>query len=138
MRASDQDQECGAVAHTGSRRLDRGHSSDTDHHQHSSRSSSKRNRRDHYGEDCHQCEDWDGDRSQSFKPAMEEDWDKDQDRAQTSLKDAHYAYGGDQNHSNCTDDQAAGHDYYSGPPEPQPGSYPCGEQHTSRNTTYED
>ena len=28
------------------------------------------------------------------------------------------------------------HDYYLGPPEPQPGSYPGGEQLTSRNTTY--
>ena len=28
------------------------------------------------------------------------------------------------------------HEYYSSPPEHQPGSYPGGEQLTSKNTTY--
>ena len=28
------------------------------------------------------------------------------------------------------------HDYYSSPPEPQPGSYPGGEPLTSKDTTY--
>ena len=34
------------------------------------------------------------------------------------------------------DDHTIPHDYYSSPPEPQPGSYPGGEQLTSKNTTY--
>ena len=34
------------------------------------------------------------------------------------------------------DDHTIPHDYYSSPPEPQPGSYPGGEQLASKNTTY--
>ena len=34
------------------------------------------------------------------------------------------------------DDHITPHDYYSNAPKPQPGSYPGGEQLTSRNTTY--
>ena len=35
-----------------------------------------------------------------------------------------------------SDDHTVPCDYYSSPPEPQPGSYPGGEQLTSKNTTY--
>ena len=135
VRARDQDQDCGTSAHTGNQSMDREHSSDTSQCRHSSRSSSNQNRRDHHDDNCHQHDDWDNHRSHSFRTAAEEeDWDEDQDRVQTSLKEAHHAYEEDQGHSDCSDDHIIGCDHYSGPPKPQPH----GEQLTSRNTMYED
>ena len=52
------------------------------------------------------------------------------------LKEAHCAYQEDHSSSNQSEDHTLLHDYYSGPPNPQPGSYPHGEQLTSRNTMY--
>ena len=48
----------------------------------------------------------------------------------------HHSYKADQGGTAQSDDHAIPHDYYSGPPEPQPGSYPCGKQLTSKNTMY--
>ena len=36
----------------------------------------------------------------------------------------HHLYQADQSGPAWSDDHAIPHDYYSGPPEPQPGSYP--------------
>ena len=53
-----------------------------------------------------------------------------------SLKEAHHSYQADQGGPTWSDDHAIPCDYYSGPLEPQPGSYPGGKQLTSKNTTY--
>ena len=52
------------------------------------------------------------------------------------LKEAHHSYQADQSGPVQSDDHAIPHDYYSGAPEPQPGSYPGSEQLTSKNTMY--
>ena len=109
------------------------------HHRHGPRYSSSRNRRDHHDDSHHQYEDWDDNRSHPSRSTVEEEnWYKDQDAAQTFHKEAHKTYEEDQDHSNCSDDHIISHNPYSGPPEPQPGSYPHGEQLTSKNTSYED
>ena len=62
----------------------------------------------------------------TFIPAEAEDegdWDDDLDRA-------------NQEGATLLNGHITPHDYYSNPPQPQPGSYPGGEQLTSRNTTY--
>ena len=66
--------------------------------------------------------------------AEEEDWDTDQGRAQTSLKKHIMPTMRIKANPITSDYHIIGHDPYSGPPEPQPGSYPHGEQLTSRNT----
>ena len=48
----------------------------------------------------------------------------------------HQLHQADQGGTAQTDDHTIPQDYYSSPPEPQPGSYPDGEQLTSKNTTY--
>ena len=71
--------------------------------------------------------------------AEDEDWDEDLGRAAATIQQAHQSYQVDQaNQEGATplDDHITPCDYYSNPPEPQPGSYPGGEQLTSRNTTY--
>ena len=68
--------------------------------------------------------------------AEDEDWDADLDPAESSLERAHQLYQADWGGNIQTDDHTMPHDYYLGPPEPQPGSYPGGEQLTSRNTIY--
>ena len=45
-------------------------------------------------------------------------------------------YQADQGGTTQSDDHTMPCDYYSSPPEPQPGSYPGSEQLTSKNTTY--
>ena len=50
----------------------------------------------------------------------------------------HQSYQADHGGTTQMDDHTISHDYYSSPPEPQPGSYPGGEQLTSRNTTYDE
>ena len=71
--------------------------------------------------------------------AEDEDWDDDLDRAAATIQQTHQSYQADQaDQEGATplDDHITPHDYYSNPPKPQPGSYPGGEQLTSRNTTY--
>ena len=65
-----------------------------------------------------------------------EDWDADLNQAKMSLKEAHHSYQADEGGPTQSDDHAILHDYYSGPPEPQPGSYPSSKQLTSKNTMY--
>ena len=48
----------------------------------------------------------------------------------------HQSYQADQGGTTQPDDHTIPHDYYSSPPEPQPGSYPGSEPLTSKNTTY--
>ena len=68
--------------------------------------------------------------------AENQDWNADLDPAESSLERAHQLYQADWGGTIQTDDHTIPHDYYLGPPKPQPGSYPGGEQLTSRNTTY--
>ena len=48
----------------------------------------------------------------------------------------HQSHQADQGATAQMDDHTIPRDYYSSPAEPQPGSYPGGEQLTSKNTTY--
>ena len=66
------------------------------------------------------------------------DWDADLDQAESSLERAHHLYQADQGGTTQSDDHTMPCDYYSSPPEPQPGSYPGGEPLTSINTMYAD
>ena len=56
--------------------------------------------------------------------------------SQNVSKKTHHSYQADQGGPTQSDDHAIPHDYYSGPPEPQPGSYPGSKQLTSKNTMY--
>ena len=93
--------------------------------------------RDYHNNDYYQCSRKDDYKSHSFIPAgAEDDWDADLDQAESSLERAHHLYQADQGGTAQSDDHAMPCDYFSSPPEPQPGSYPGGEQLTSKNTMY--
>ena len=94
--------------------------------------------RDYHNDDYYQRSRKDDCKSHSFIPAgaEEEDWDADLGQAESSLERAHHFYLADQGGTTQSDDHTMPCDYYSSPPEPQPGSYPGGEQLTSKNTTY--
>ena len=94
--------------------------------------------RDYHHDDYYQCSKKDKYKSHSCIPAGAEDkdWDADLDPAESSLERAHQSYQADQGGTTQMDDHTIPHDYYSRPPEPQPGSYPGDEQLTSKNTTY--
>ena len=94
--------------------------------------------RDYHNDDYYQCGRKDDYKSHSYIPAGAEDkdWDADLDQAESSLERAHHLYQADQGGTTQSDDHTMPHDYYSSPPEPQPGSYPGSEQLTSKNTTY--
>ena len=94
--------------------------------------------RDYHHDDYYQHSKKDKYKSSSYIPAGAEDkdWDADLDPAESSLERVHQLYKADQGGTTQTDDHTIPHDYYSSPPEPQPGSYPGGEQLTSKNTMY--
>ena len=120
------------------------HSSNKDqssHHKSGSGCSHGWGGRENHNGDHHQWDKKVEHQSHTFIPAGAEykDWDDDLDRAAATIQQAHQSYQAnqaDQEGATPLDDHIAPCDYYSNPPEPQPGSYPGWEQLTSRNTTY--
>ena len=70
----------------------------------------------------------------SYQLEQKEDGDADLNQAKTSLKKAHHSYQADQGGPTQSDDHAIPCDYYSGPPDPQPGSYPSSANKSPANT----